>query len=322
MNNRQTLTPTYQADINELRPPFDRGSRLVYGTSGLGGVWGRVDEAESIDCLLYAFEHGITSLDTSPSYNRSEEFVGKALRRWSGAPPFISTKVGRLPAEKADECYVDYSASSMRYSLLRSLDRLGVEQLDLLFLHEPHLVPLEDIDEILDTLRRFQAEGFTRWLGVGGNPTDAFCPYITRDNFQVVSGFLKMDACNLAAFEKDIPHIQQEGIAYYAASALHMALLGSRFERYTTNPPNTEWITDQDLKAAAAVNRLAHQHQIPLSSLAQRYLFSVKEADRVVMGARTIDQIQSTVTDWQQGVLPKDLFQEITNTICQSRNDH
>jgi len=65
MSNRRK--PTYQADINELRHPFDRGSRLVYGTSGLGGVWGKVDEEESIDCLLYAFEHGITFLDTLPS---------------------------------------------------------------------------------------------------------------------------------------------------------------------------------------------------------------------------------------------------------------
>ncbi len=315
-------TPTYQADINELRLPFDRGSRLVYGTSGLGGVWGKVDEAESIDCLLYAFENGITSLDTSPSYHRSEEFVGKALRRWFGERPFISTKVGRLPAEKADECYVDYSASSMRHSLQRSLDRLGVAQVDLLFLHEPHLVPMENMEEILETLREFQAEGLTRLLGVGGNPTDVFRPYVTQDNFQVVSGFLKIDACNLSAFEKDIPYIQREGIAYYAASALHMALLGSRFERYTADPPNIEWITDQDLKAATAVNQLAVKYQIPLATFAQRYLFSVKEADRVVMGARTIKQIQATVVDWQQGVLPEGLFQEITNTIYLSRDDH
>ncbi|MEM6841327.1 MAG: aldo/keto reductase [Bacteroidota bacterium] len=315
------IQPSYQPDINATSSLLDKGSRLVYGTSGLGGVWGKVDESESIDCLLYAFEHKISSLDTSPSYNRSEEFVGKALQRWKGQRPFISTKVGRLPAEKADECYVDYSAESMRSSLMRSLDRLQVEQVDLLFLHEPHLVPLDKIEEILETLKTFRAEGLTRLLGVGGNPTDDFRPYITSDNFQVVSGFLKMDACNLSAFDADIPHFQKEQVAYYAASALHMALLGTRFERYQTDPPNTEWITTQDLKAAAVVDAIAQKNQIPLSTLAQRYLFSIREADRVVMGARKISQIQSTVSDWAQGALPQDLFDEITNAILHTWND-
>ncbi len=316
-----TLKPTYQSDINHQPGLFNKGSRLVYGTSGLGGVWGKVDEEESVECLLYAFEHGITSLDTSPSYSRSEEFVGKALRRWKGAQPFISTKVGRLPAEKADECYVDYSAKSMRQSLMRSLDRLGVEQVDLLFLHEPHLVPLENIEEILDTLKDFRAEGLTRMLGVGGNPTGGFRPYIITENFQVVSGFLKMDSCNLTAFDKDIPSFQKVGVAYYAASALHMALLGNRFDSYILHPPNTEWITALDIETAKVVNKIAQQNDLPLATLAQRYLFSIREAARVVMGARKITQIQSTVSDWQQGALPKAIFDEITKKIIEIRSN-
>ena len=312
-------TPTYQSDINELRPPFEKGSRLVYGTSGLGGVWGTVDPEESIDCLLYAFEHDIRSLDTSPSYSRSEEFVGKALARWHGERPFISTKVGRLKGETADDCVVDYSSERMRRSVLESLEKLGVAQLDLLFLHEPHLVPLDEIDRILDTLRSFKAEGYTRMLGVGGNPTNDFRSYIRGDDFQVVSGFLKMDACNLTAFAHDIPHFQQHHVAYYAASALHMSLLGNRFERYTNHPPDDEWITKLDVQTAIAVKKIANRQRMSIATLAQRYLFSVREADRVVMGARKIEQIRATVADWQAGVLPKPLFDEITETIEATR---
>ena len=319
MIEQNVLNPTYQADKDSQNPLFEKGSRLVYGTSGLGGVWGKVDENESIDCLIYALENGITSLDTSPSYNRSEEFVGKALKKWTGEKPFISTKVGRLPAEKADECYVDYSQESMRNSLMRSLDLLGVEQVDLLFLHEPHLVPLENIEEILNTLKSFKDEGYTKLIGVGGNPTDEFRNHINKDSFQVVSGFLKMDACNLSAFEKDIPHFHKEGVAYYAASALHMALLGRRFKVYVNDPPNTEWITKLDIQTAQAVNQIAEHNELSLAHLAQRYLFSIKEADRVVMGARNIKQIQSTVTDWKTGVLPQVIFEEVTKAIINTR---
>ena len=319
MIEQSILSPTYQCDKDFQHQFFNEGSRLVYGTSGLGGVWGKVDEGESIDCLIYGLENGISALDTSPSYSRSEEFIGKALKQWKGKTPFISTKVGRLPAEKADELYVDYSPQSLRNSLMRSLDLLGVDQVDLLFLHEPQHVPLDNIEEILETLKSFKEEGYTNLIGVGGNPTNDFRKYILKDNFQVISGFLKMDACNLSAFEKDIPYIQQEGIAYYAASALHMSLLGRRFETYVNNPPDTEWITRQDIKTAKAIKQVADQYQMPLSHLAQRYLFSIKEADRVVVGARNIQQIQSTVTDWQAGVLPLEVFEAVTEMIIKTR---
>ncbi len=314
-----TSRPTYLSNIDHQPSSFDKGSRIVYGAAGLGGVWGKVDEEESIECLLYAFENGISSVDTSPSYSRSEEFVGKALKRWSGERPFLSTKVGRLPAEKADECYVDYSPESLRRSLMTSLEKLGVGQLDLLFLHEPHLVPLDHIDEILDTLRSFKGEGYTRMLGVGGNPTDEFRLYATHDNFQVISGYLKMDACNLSAFEKDMPHILSHNLTYYSASPLHMSLLGNRFDRYTADPPNTEWITQIDVDCALATHQIATNHGLKLSTLAHRYLFSTKEASRVVIGARKIDQIESTVADWKAATLPQAIYDQVTNKIIEIR---
>lgn len=313
------LKPTYRKEIYKCEG-FEKGSRLVYGASGIGGVWGEVNETESIDCLLYAFENGISSIDTSPSYNRSEEFVGKALKQWKGGVPFISTKVGRLPAIKADECYVDYSAESMKRSLMTSLERLGVDQVDLLFLHEPHLVPLDQIEAILETLQSFKANGYTKSIGVGGNPTDEFRQFITNENFEVVSGFLKMDACNLSGFEKDIPKFKKEGIKYYAASALHMGLLGNRFEKHVANPPNTEWVTHMDIATAKAVKKIADEAGLSISSLAQRYLFSINEADRIVMGARIPQQIASTVKDWNAGGLSEALFNQITETIISTRN--
>jgi hypothetical protein len=69
---------------------------------------------ESVDCLLYAFENGITTLDTAPSYSKSEEYVGRALKRWRGELPFISTKVGRLQSDTAFDAKLDYSPAGMR----------------------------------------------------------------------------------------------------------------------------------------------------------------------------------------------------------------
>jgi len=309
------MKPTYITGDHSKSPAFDDQSRLVYGTSGLGGVWGKVDQRDSIDALLYAFEHGISVLDTAPSYANAEYYVGMALKEWNGKKPFISTKIGRLKGKDAFETKLDYSTDGMKRSLDNSLKTLGLDKIDLLFLHEPQLVPIENMNEILNTLQDFKAEGLVDSIGVGGNPSSAFMPYVTKENFDVVSGFLHMDACNLSAFNGEIQTYQQEGIAYYAASALHFSLLGNRFEKYKKEGVDGEWITQLDLENATRVKAIADTYDMSLATLSQRYLFSIKEADRVVMGARTPAQIKATIDDWNAGKLSEEIYNEVTDCI-------
>lgn len=313
------MGPTYFEGDYSKSKAFGNQSRLVYGTSGIGGVWGPVTESESIDALLYALDHDISVFDTAPSYSNSELYVGKALRQWKGARPFVSSKIGRLKGEDAFDMKLDYSSDGMKRSIHNTLDTLGLEYLDLLFLHEPHKVPLNEIERILDNLKEFKALGLTRELGVGGNPTIEFMPYITKDNFDVVSGYLRLDACNLSVFDGEIQQYKKEGIAYYAASALHFSLLGNRFEKYINEGVDGEWITESDLDNAIQVKAIADSMDMPLPTLAQRYLFSIAEADRIVMGARNTEQIKATVSDWQSGTLPEEIFDKITAVIMKKK---
>lgn len=310
------MRPTYKSDIHHSEFPA-AGSRLVYGTAGLGGIWGKVDPAESVDCLHYAWEHGITSVDTAPSYNHAESYLGKALKSWKGERPFISSKVGRLQAEEAFDFKLDFSRQGMMDSIKRTLDLIGVDQLDLLFLHEPQLVPMDQLPAIIDTLKEMRELGYTKLLGVGGNPTDAFRTYIRPENFQVISGYCKMDASNLSAFEKDIPLCREQGVHYYAASPLHFALLGNRYSTFTQQPPDSEHISAADIARAKRSNQLAQQLGMPLPSMSHRFLFSIREATRVVIGARNISQITDTMNDWKLGPLPQDVFEKVVDTVLQ-----
>ena len=314
-----SLKPTYKADIYQSNIPF-YGSRLVFGTSGLGGVWGEAQENESIECILYALENGITSFDTAPSYSNAEIYLGKALKQWKGVQPFISTKVGRLKSDSAFDAKLDYSPKGMKESLKRSMDLLGVDKVNLLFLHEPQWVPLDRIEEILETLLSLKEDGYTDLLGIGGNPPKSFIPYINNKYFQVTSSFCKMDACNLSAFTELLPITLKENIIVYAASSLHFSLLGNRFEQFIKQHPGYSEISDADIKNALKVNEVAKKNNVSLSTLSQRYLFSVEEASRVVIGARKIDQIKSTVQDWKAGALPEVLFNEITEIILNPKN--
>ena len=311
-DNNQGMRPTYINDY-KAADSFSHGGRLVCGTSGIGGVWGEVKEEESVNVLLYALERNVRAFDTAPSYANAEIYLGKALKQWKGEQPFISTKVGRLRGENAFDCKTDFSKDSIIKSLHNSLNSIGVSKVDLLYLHEPHLVPINKIDQILNVLHELKTEGLCDMIGVGGNPTETFRPFVRKENFDVVSGFLKMDACNLSAFEKDIPHLKQEGILYCAASVLHFGLLGNRFEKYLSKDINEDWLSPEDIENAQKINILAKENGMSLSSLAQRYLFSMTEADRVVVGAKNMKQVESTLNDWDSGKLSEKLFNAITD---------
>lgn len=308
------LSPNYIDDYL-ISKAFSGQSRLVLGTSGLGGVWGQVDATESIATILYGLENGISAFDTAPSYGQAQKYLGVALKRWNGDRPFVSTKVGRLASANAFEFRIDFTPTGMRDSLHRSLELLGLDKINLLFLHEPQLVPRADIPGVIEALGSFKEEGWADQIGVGGNPGPDFRPYIMKENFDVVSGFLRMNACNLSVFDGEIQHYLKEGIAYYAASPLHFSLLGKRYNEYQEVREISEWVTHMDLNNAKKVKAIADQNGMSLSSLAQRFLFTIKEADRVVVGASNLSELKDTLADWKQGRLPKFIFDEIISTV-------
>ena len=312
-------TPTYKAAIHSSEFA-GYGSRLVCGTSGLGGVWGAVDEQESIDCILYALENGISCFDTSPSYGNAELYLGKALAQWKNEKPYISTKVGRLKADTAFDAKLDYSPRAMRASLRRSLDLLRLDKVDILFLHEPQWVPIEKMEEILDMLVSFKEEGYTDMLGIGGNPSPSFEPFINSRYFRVISSFNKMDACNLSAFKDILPVTMKQGIFFYAASSLHFALLGNRFEKFLSegNKGYESNISPGDIQTAALINAYAERSGMKLPELSMRYLFSIAEASRVVTGACKMNEIRDTVSYWKTGAIAKPMFDEITEIILRN----
>jgi aryl-alcohol dehydrogenase-like predicted oxidoreductase len=306
--------PTYAK--NYVTSRVDGGPRLVLGTSGLGGVWGPVNEDDSVKAILFALENKILSIDTAPSYANAEAIVGKALKRWKGGRPHLSTKVGRLKAYDAHTTQTDYSNEGIRRSLEQSLYALGVDFVDLLFLHEPHLVPKEEIPRILTCLLQCRDSGLICKIGIGGNMPEYFRPFMGKDKFEVVSGFLRMNACNLDAFREDTLFFSERSIAYYNASVLHFGLLGDKFSHYWTNfERELGWLKESDLRAAERVERISRKYATSLSTLAFRYAISIEEADKIVIGPTKMSELKELLQAWNMGPLPLEMFEEITGVI-------
>lgn len=128
-----------------------------------------VTEDEALQIFGAAAAAGINYVDTAPAYakGKSEHLLGRALAEFGAWRPFLSTKVGYLPSE--DE-YRDPRA--LRASVERSLDRLGMDRMDIVMIHEPEfpqwaLGPGGE-GVVTDVLRELRDEGRISYIGLGG----------------------------------------------------------------------------------------------------------------------------------------------------------
>ena len=133
-----------------------RSTRVIFGAAALGGVTQDVAD-RTLEVLL---GHGINHIDTAASYGESELRIAPWLKREPNRF-FVATKTDRRDEKGARE------------QLHRSLDRLGVDHVDLWQLHSL-ADPIEwDIalspGGALDAARRAQADGLVRWIGVTGH---------------------------------------------------------------------------------------------------------------------------------------------------------
>lgn len=298
--------PTYRKE--DLLP------ELVLGTAGLGGAWGKIDKQESIDTILIAMDSGINRLDTAPAYANAEAIVGESLKLWRGTQPFISTKVGKLKGTAEAENLNNYEISIMRKSIEQSRKALDRDQLDLIFLHEPEKVPAAKVDEVVDFMQKLKQTGVAKQIGLGGIVPEAYHQALKDHIFDVVMSFNNINACCLDGMMHDIPFFRANKAQTYQGSALHMGLLGNRFDKYCHEKP--EWITQKTLSNALLAKDLADENGLKISSLAHRYLLSLQEIDFFVVGPKNMEQLKRTLKDISAGKLAEYLFDQLNNQLA------
>ncbi|GAB3661401.1 aldo/keto reductase [Echinicola sediminis] len=279
--------------------------KLVLGTAGLGGVWGTIDEEESLEAILYGLEQGIGHIDTAPAYMDAEAIVGKALKQWKGQVPMISTKIGKKRGLAEQLGLTDYEPEHLKTSLYRSLERLHLQQIDLLFLHEPELIPKKKLGLIMDLLTCFKEEGLVKKVGLGGGAPLFLKAYVESGHFDVVMDFNGYNLVERKAEQVDFPYYKKHRLAIYEGSPLMMGLLGQRLEEFVKNRPL--WLTKAHIQKARELYVLALEHKMELSSLAHRFLLNKDIVDKVVVGPSGLSQLKSTISDFKKGPLDKPL---------------
>jgi aryl-alcohol dehydrogenase-like predicted oxidoreductase len=201
-------------------------SRVTLGTWAIGGwMWGGTDDAESIDTIRTAIEHGINVVDTAPVYGfgRSEEIVGEALAEGRlRSRVLIASKVG-LQWE-GRRVFRNASRARILQELDDSLRRLRTEYIDIYQVHWPD--PLVPIKETAETMGALFRQGKIRAIGVSNFSVEQmeefrkFAPlHVLQPPFNLFERGVETDI---------LPYCRKNKIATFGYGALCRGLLSGR----------------------------------------------------------------------------------------------
>lgn len=159
---------------------------LGLGTAGLGNVFGEVDDEVAAEVVAAAASAGVRYFDTAPYYGfgLAERRLGRALAGRPVGSFTVSTKVGRTLTDGG--CFFDFSADAVRRGIEGSLDRLGLDRVDIAYLHDPDDHEEQAASEAWPELRRLRDEGVVSAIGVGMNQWEMPARFVERLDVDVV----------------------------------------------------------------------------------------------------------------------------------------
>ncbi len=206
-------------------------STLSFGASSLGGVFHEIREKEGIRATIEAIEGGINLIDVSPYYGftKAETVLGKALREIPRDKYYLSTKVGRYGKNGVKSW--DYSAKRSVQSVSESMDRLGVDYIDLINCHDIEFSDLQQIiQETLPALHELKQKGLVGHVGITGLPLDLLHYVVENTEPGTVETILNFChyCLNDDALADELDFYEEKGIGIINASPLSMGLLSER----------------------------------------------------------------------------------------------
>lgn len=248
-------------------------SALGYGASSLGGVFHDFDEKRGIKSVFEAIELGINIIDVSPYYGyyKAEMVLGKALKDIPRHKYYLSTKVGRY-GEDGHNTW-DYSAERVTRSVYESLERLNVDYIDIINVHDIEFQAAlpgglqKVVDETLPALLTLKEKGLVRHVG---------CTDLQLENLRWVVDHMPdgtidsvLNFCHYCinddALVDYLDYFETHGVGVLNASPFSMGLLTQR------GVP--DWHPAPKALIAACVKASAHCAECgyPIEKLAMQY---------------------------------------------------
>ena len=206
-------------------------SQLGFGASSLGGVFRNIDEGQAIESVNVAIDGGINFIDVSPYYGhyKAETVLGKALRNIPREKYYLSTKVGRYGKDGVNTW--DYSGKRAIESVAESMERLGIDFIDLINVHDIEFADLNQVvNETLPALVELREKGVVGHVGITDLQLENLKWVIDHSQSGTVESVLNF--CHFSLNDDKLldflDYFEERGIGVINASPLSMGLLSNR----------------------------------------------------------------------------------------------
>jgi D-threo-aldose 1-dehydrogenase len=286
--------------------------RLCVGCAPLGDMpetfaYG-VPEAQALATIRAALASPIPFLDTAASYGdgESERRIGLVLREHGGVPP------GVVIATKADRDLTtgEFTGDQMRRSVERSLRHLGLDHVQLCYLHDPEHIGFAAAmapGGPVAALRQLHTEGVIDHLGIAGGPITMMTQFVATELFAVAISHNRYTLLNQEA-ETFWEACQQHGVAALNAAPYGSGMLAKgpgAYPRYMYGPASEEYV-----RRAAAMELVCRRYHVPLAAAALQFSMRDPRIAATIVGMTRPERLAETLA-LAQTAIPDELWQEV-----------
>ena len=289
-------------------------SNLSFGASSLGSVFRDTNEKESFEAVEAAIEGGINFIDVSPYYGhyKAETVLGKALRNIPREKYYLSTKVGRYGKDGVNTW--DYSARRVTDSVYESMERLGIDFIDLINVHDIEFQAAlpgglqKVVDETLPALFELRDKGIVGHVGITDLQLENLKWVIERcDDVESILNFCHY-TLNDDAISDYLDFFEQHGVGIINASPLSMGLLSQRGVPAWHPAPRT--LVEACQKATEYCNAKGY----PIEKLAVQYSVSNPRIASTLFSSANPDNVRRNI-QWANEMPDWDLVKEVKEII-------
>jgi D-threo-aldose 1-dehydrogenase len=307
---------------------------MGYGAAPIGNIFRPVAEEEAAAMIHAAWNAGVRYFDTAPMYGHglSEARLGSALRWYPRHEYVVSSKVGRLltaaPRQEIDfapwvdglpfKMRFDYSYDGAMRSIEDSLQRLGLEHIDIAFIHDcdvfthgPQHQPghfREAMDGAWRALDRLRSEGVLKAIGVGVNEWQVCLEALRQRDFDCFLLAGRYTLLEQEALDEFLPLCEQRGAAVVLGGSYNSGILATGAvpgAKYNYGPA-PELILERTRRIEAVCAR----HGVPLKAVALQFVLAHPAIPTNIPGTRTVAQIEENLAVFRTEV-PAALWDEL-----------
>lgn len=286
-------------------------SQLGFGASSLGGVFRTIDEGSAIEAVYAAIDGGINFIDVSPYYGhyKAETVLGKALRNIPRDKYYLSTKVGRYGKDGVNTW--DYSGKRAKESVKESMERLGIDFIDLINVHDIEFADLHQVvGETLPALVELREKGLVGHVGITDLQLENLKWVIDHTEAGTVESVLNF--CHYSLNDDKLldflDYFEEKGVGVINASPLSMGLLSNR------GVPSWHPAPADLVEACRKATEYCNEVGYPIEKLAVQYSIGNPRIASTLFSSANPDNVRKNLSYVDEGI-PAGLVEKVREII-------